>query len=270
MSTEDAIARRGVLTGRFDEALVYALQAHDTQTRKSTKVPYAAHLLGVSSLVLEAGGSETEAIAALLHDVVEDQGGAERLVDVRERFGEEVARIVEECSAEDKTDDPGWRPRKLRYIEGIATISPSALLVSLADKLYNARAILDDYRELGHDVWGRFGADEPKDRSVLWYYDSLIEAYAARADAASARLLAELRRTIGQLDLLVRRPNCPSCGAGNVALIGYGLPNVDDCESAGERIVEIGGCVVMEDSPDFQCLVCSTGWQDPDRGRQPW
>jgi HD domain len=266
MGTEDDVERTGVLTRRFDDALVYALQAHDTQVRKSTNVPYAAHLLGVASIVLEAGGSETEAIAALFHDIVEDQGGAQRRADVAARYGEEIASIVQECSAEDKTDDPGWRTRKRRYVDGIATISASALLVSLADKLYNARAILDDYRALGHQVWARFGADEPKVASILWYYDSLIDAYAGRGDAAPPRLLADLGRTIGQLTMLTRRPNCPECGAGDVALIGYGLPGAGDFETAAEKGIAIGGCVIEPDSPDFRCLVCGTGWPDPDSG----
>jgi GTP pyrophosphokinase len=175
--------RQGLLTERFDDAVAYALAAHDRQVRKGTEIPYAAHLLGVASIVLEAGGSEDEAIAALLHDVVEDQGGAERLDDVTRRFGERVAQVVHECSAEDKTGDPGWRMRKERYIDGVTGCSSSALLVSLADKLYNARAILSDYRAIGPRLWERFNADESQGESVLWYYDALVGAYAARTDA---------------------------------------------------------------------------------------
>ena len=119
--------RQGVLTERFDEAVGYALQAHDRQQRKGTEIPYAAHLLGVASLILEAGGTEDEAIAGLLHDVVEDQGGAPRLTEVRGKFGDEIADIVLECSAEDKTDDPGWRVRKKRHLAAIETCSDSAL-----------------------------------------------------------------------------------------------------------------------------------------------
>ena len=158
--------RQGILTERFDAAVAYAVAAHDRQKRKGTEVPYAAHLLGVASLVLEAGGSEDEAVAALLHDVVEDQG-ADRLTEVTEQFGQNVADTVLECSAEDKTDDPGWRVRKDRYLAGIRTCSASALLGSLADKVYNAHAILDDYRAIGPALWERFNADEPKEASIL-------------------------------------------------------------------------------------------------------
>lgn len=257
--------RQGKLTDRFDNAVVYVLAAHDQQVRKSTTVPYAAHLLGVASLVLEAGGTEDEAIAALLHDVVEDQGGADRLADVTERFGDVVAHVVLECSAEDKTDDPGWRVRKERYIDGLTECSSSALLVSLADKLYNARAILDDYRALGAGLWERFNADEPKGASMRWYYETLVSAYLARPDA-STRLVAELRRTVGQLGKLASRPPCPSCGAGDIAVIVWGMPTADDFRAA-EDDVEFGGCVVDEDSPDFRCQICGTGWSDPERQR---
>lgn len=262
------MSRVGLLSERFDTAVAYALAAHDRQVRKATTIPYAAHLLGVASIVLAAGGTEDEAIAALLHDVVEDQGGAPRLADVTERFGERVAAIVGECSAEDKTDDPGWRARKDRYITGLATCSDSALLVSLADKVYNAHAILDDYRAIGDAVWSRFGADEPKSNSVLWYYRSLSEAYAVRPTAPT-RLVAELQRTIDQLDRLTRRPPCPVCGAGDVALVVWGLPSHDDVERAGEEGIALGGCVVPEDPPNFRCCLCGYGWPDPER-RQRW
>jgi hypothetical protein len=256
----EAASRTGILTTRFDEAVSYALDAHDSQHRKGGSIPYAAHLLGVASLVLESGGTETEAIAALLHDVVEDQGGARRQAAVAARFGDEIARIVHECSADDKTDDPGWRPRKERYIAAVATISPSALLVSLADKLHNARSILDDYRALGHKVWAKFGADEPKDEAVLWLYRSLVEAYRARGDDAPRRLLGELERTVAHLGTLVRRPNCPSCRAGDVARVVWGQPSSADFETAEEQDVAYGGCNVEPDSADYRCRVCGFSW----------
>jgi (p)ppGpp synthase/HD superfamily hydrolase len=196
------VDREGILTARFDHAVAYALAAHDTHRRKGTDVPYAAHLLGVASLILEAGGSEDEAIAGLLHDVVEDQGGAPRLDDVRQHFGDHIADLVLECSAEAKTDDPGWRVRKERYLDGIGTCSESALLVSLADKVYNARSIVEDLRLAGPSMFDRFGADEPKDQSILWYYRSLVAAYSERPDA-SRRLLGELERTVDDLGGLI-------------------------------------------------------------------
>jgi hypothetical protein len=267
MKTEgDRVTRGGMLTERFDDAVAYALAAHDDQRRKGSSVPYAAHLLGVASTVLEAGGTESEAIAGLLHDVVEDQGGADRLADVLARFGPEIATVVHECSADDKTDDPGWRARKERYIAGLATCSDSALLVSLADKVYNARAILDDYRAIGPSVWSRFGADEPKDETILWYYRSLYTAYSARPEAPR-RLLAELGRTIAQLELLTQRPPCPDCRAGDVAVIVWGLPTLDDFETAFDWGVELGGCIVPEVAPDFRCQVCGFAWATSERGR---
>jgi (p)ppGpp synthase/HD superfamily hydrolase len=198
--------RQGILTTKFDEAVAYALAAHDSQRRKGTAIPYAAHLLGVASLILEAGGSEDEAIAGLLHDVVEDQGGADRLTDVRRHFGDRIADVVLECSAEDKTDDPGWRVRKERYLEGIKSCSDSALVVSLADKVYNAHSIVEDVRLHGAETWERFGADEPKDQSILWYYRSLVVAYGERPTARQ-RLLGELGRSVDELADLVRSPS---------------------------------------------------------------
>ncbi|HEX4019262.1 MAG TPA: HD domain-containing protein [Frankiaceae bacterium] len=251
--------RQGMLSERFDEAVAYALHAHDRQVRKGTEIPYAAHLLGVASLVLESGGGEDEAIAALLHDVVEDQGGLTREDDVKRRFGGRIAAIVRECSAEQKTDGAGWRLRKQRYMDGIATCSPSALMISAADKLHNIRAIADDYRALGSRVWDRFSADEPKGESVLWYYQSLIEAYSARSDAP-ARLVAAISRTVAQLERLMSRPPCPVCGAGDVTLIVWGMPTPDDMQAAPDD-VSFGGCVVMVDSPDFLCQLCGHGWQ---------
>jgi hypothetical protein len=253
------MVRQGMLSERFDEAIGYALSAHDTQLRKGTEIPYAAHLLGVASLVLGAGGSEDDAIVALLHDVVEDQGGADREDDIRRRFGGGIAAAVRECSAEDKTDDPGWRTRKERYLDGLAACSASALLVSAADKLHNIRAIVEDYRALGPGLWDRFNADEPKDRSVLWYYRSLVDAYSARPDAP-ARLVAELSRSVDQLERLMSRPPCPACGAGDVTLIVWGMPVAGDVENADDG-VSFGGCIVEETSPDFRCQVCGHGWQ---------
>lgn len=255
------MARQGILTTRFDEAVAYALAAHDRQKRKGTEIPYAAHLLGVASLILEAGGTETEAIAGLLHDVVEDQG-IEHLAEVRERFGDEVAAIVLECSAEDKTDDPGWRVRKKRYLAAIEECSESALMVSLADKVYNARSILEDLRLHGPSMWERFGADEPKDRSILWYYRSLVWAYDARDDAPR-RLLGELRRTVDELAILVGPPPCPACGSTEVAKILWGMPDVEGFAAAERGDVELRGCCIDENAPDYTCRACHHEWQDP-------
>jgi hypothetical protein len=259
-------ARQGLLSKKFDKALTYAVEAHDTQVRKGTKVPYTAHLLGVASIVLEAGGSEAEAIAALLHDVVEDQGGAERLRHVRKTFGPEIAQIVDECSGDDRTaGDPGWRARKNRYIAGVATASRSALLVSLADKLYNARAILADYREIGNKVWKRFNAEDPKDESVVWFYESLIQAYGARmTNRHLRRLHRDLHDVVSQLRAVVLGPACPECGSGHARRIVYGMPTLRAIETAEADGVVYGGCLVGFDDANLSCGVCGHSWRGPE------
>ncbi|UCF28016.1 MAG: HD domain-containing protein, partial [Chloroflexota bacterium] len=130
------------LTDRFEEALIYAARLHAEQKRKRSSVPYFAHLLGVTSLVLEDGGEEDEAIAALLHDAVEDQGGVETLMDIRLKFGSEVADIVDALTDSYTDPKPPWRERKEAFIASIRTASPAVIRVSLADKVYNARATL--------------------------------------------------------------------------------------------------------------------------------
>ena len=213
----DGCYRPGVRLGpRFDEALLYAIDAHRDQARKGTGVPYASHLLGVASLVLEEAGDEDEAIAALLHDVVEDQGGRPRLEEVRRRFGERIAGIVEACSdslEEDERNKPPWRQRKARYIERVRMEHDgSALLVSMADKVYNSRAILRDlkFAKDRQEVWDRFNRDRD---CVLWYYRSLVDAFRSRTDD---RLLEELDATVAELEELAGGPSpgCPDEGPG--------------------------------------------------------
>ena len=247
-----------LLSDRFDDALQYALRAHATQVRKGTQIPYAAHLLAVAALILEAGGSEDAAIAGLLHDVVEDQG-PHHLDEVRTRFGDQVAGAVLECSAESKHDHKSWEERKQRYIDQMATASPLALSVSLADKVHNLRSILADYRVLGHELFTRFGAPGPE--AIVWYYESLLTVYEDSAQELSEPLIAELRRTLGQLRSLLRRPNCPN-GHGDVVRVVMGLPDEDLFEAAEDGHVVIGGCVVGPESPDWACLVCHTQWRD--------
>jgi (p)ppGpp synthase/HD superfamily hydrolase len=170
-----------VLTDRFDRALLYATHVHGGQVRKETTIPYVAHLLAVSATVLEYGGDEDQAIAALLHDAVEDQGGEPRLHDIRNRFGERVAGIVRSCS--DSTADTAsgqskedWEVRKKRYLRHLRKVDRDTLLVSLSDKVHNARSILRDLRkkEIGELVWQRFS--QPRDRTV-WYYGELASTF---------------------------------------------------------------------------------------------
>ncbi len=166
----------------FDRALLLATSHHRRQLRKGTETPYVSHLLAVASLVLEMGGSETEAIGALLHDAVEDGGGPPMLARIREEFGADAARIVDANSDTDVEPKPPWLERKQDYIAAIAHKQPDELRVSLADKLHNARAILLDFRTHGDELWNRFRAGEGE--SVRWYYRSLYEAFAARRDDA--------------------------------------------------------------------------------------
>lgn len=186
-----------MLSDKFTEALVYATQLHATQIRKGSGIPYIAHLLGVASIALEYGANESEVIAALLHDAIEDQGGAKIRDEIQQRFGETVAQIVEGCTDTDITPKPPWRARKEAYIAHIPKASTSVRLVSAADKLYNAQSILKDYRQMGDEIWQRFTG---KKEGTLWYYRSLVNAF-RQVDATP--LIEELDRVVSQLEQLV-------------------------------------------------------------------
>ena len=179
----------------------YATIVHAAQRRKGTDIPYISHLLAVAALVLESGGDEECAIAALLHDAPEDQGGEERLEDIRVRFGERVADIVRQCSdsltADPKAKGP-WAERKAEYIAHVRASSDRGyLVVACADKLHNARAILQDHREVKGRVWERFiGNGEKTPEMILGYYEELAEAFAERLPG---QLADELRLTVGEL-----------------------------------------------------------------------
>ncbi len=163
-----------VLTPRYAEAVQYASELHAGQTRKSTNIAYISHLLGVSSLVLEAGGDEDMAIAALLHDGPEDQGGRATLNEIRVRFGERVADIVEGCSdslSDDPEDKDPWKDRKVTFLGHLKDADDDTLAVSLADKLHNARAIATDLMITGPSTWDRFNASPPE---IFWYYESIL------------------------------------------------------------------------------------------------
>jgi (p)ppGpp synthase/HD superfamily hydrolase len=182
------------LSERFFAGLDYAARLHAAQTRKGTGVPYVSHLLAVSSLVLEHGGDEDEAIAALLHDAVEDQGGAATAAEIRRRFGDRVADIVEGCSDTDVTPKPPWRPRKEAHLAHLRQAPPSVLLVAAADKLHNARSILVEYRTAGDAVWQRFKGGRD---GTLWYFTSVVDVLKGRTEVT---LLAELERVVADLE----------------------------------------------------------------------
>lgn len=189
------------LTERFDRALVYARATHEGQMRKGTSIPYLSHLMAVSATVLEQGGDEDLAIAALLHDSVEDQGGRARLEDIRSRFGDRVAKVVEGCS--DSLVDtakgerkPVWFDRKQAYINHLETADGDVLRVSLADKAHNARAILRDLRnpEVGERIWSRF--NQPREET-LWYYRSVADKFRKKLPG---QLADELHDTVAALE----------------------------------------------------------------------
>jgi len=184
------------LGARFRDALAYAVQLHGEQARKGSKTPYVGHLLGVAALVIEDGGTEDEAIAALLHDAIEDQGGDLTRREIRERFGARVARIVEGCTDSDQDPKPPWRPRKEAYLRHLRTAPKSVLRVSLADKLHNARTILADYRRIGARLWPRF---KGRKDGTLWYYREMARLFSKRLPGAMAEELAE---TIGELEVI--------------------------------------------------------------------
>lgn len=178
------------LTSRFDEALKYSHDVHRRQTRKGNGSPYVGHLLGVASIVLDDGGSEDEAIGALLHDAAEDHGGRQRLEDIRARFGEPVAAIVEDCTDSWETPKLPWIDRKRAYIQHARGLSHSSLRVAAADKVHNAYAVLRDLRNTGDQVWERFNA--PAD-DVVAYYESLVRAF---REAGGGKLVEELERIV--------------------------------------------------------------------------
>jgi GTP pyrophosphokinase len=186
-----------MLSERFTQALTYATQLHAKQVRKGSGVPYVAHLLGVASIALEYGANEDEAIAALLHDAVEDQGGAATREEIRRRFGDNVTAIVDGCTDADTIPKPPWRERKEAYIAHIPTASSSVLLVSAADKLHNAQSILKDYRILGESLWQRFQGGKA---GTLWYYRALVTAF---YQTGSSPIFAELERVVSELERLI-------------------------------------------------------------------
>ena len=185
---------------RFERALVYATVIHAGQVRKGTGVPYIAHLLGVTSIALEYGANEDEAIAALLHDAGEDAGGAGRIADIRRRFGDKAARIVEGCTDTIETPKPPWRERKEQYVGHLASADASTLLVSASDKIYNARAILRDVRRDGDAAFDRFNGK--KDGS-LWYYRALVSAFREHRDSKPG-LIDELDGVVSEIERLAK------------------------------------------------------------------
>ena len=175
------------LTDRFDDALAYASKLHRLQKRKGNDIPYISHLLAVAAIAIENGADENQAIAALLHDAVEDQGGLAQLEAIRARYGDDVAQMVADCTDTHEEPKPAWRPRKEAYIASLAHKPARSLAVSLADKTHNASAINADLRAHGEAVWSRFTGG--RDGS-LWYYRALANAFREHAPGIAAERFA--------------------------------------------------------------------------------
>ena len=180
----------------WQQAFTYASDLHATQTRKGKDVPYISHLMGVTAIVLEQGGTENQAIAALLHDAVEDQDVT--LEEIQKRFGDEVADIVEGCTNAEAEPESEWREGKEKYIAHLSGAGPSVWLVAAADKLYNARNILEDYRNAGESLWERFNGGKD---GTLWYYRTLAKTF---REIYPSPLTDELGRVVSELEKLVR------------------------------------------------------------------
>lgn len=183
-----------MLTSRFTDALVYATELHATQTRKISGEPYVAHLLAVTAIVLEHGGDEDTAIAALLHDAIEDQGGRATRAEIARRFGEPVAAIVEGCSDTDISPKPPWRERKEAYLAHLRSAPANVRLISAADKLHNVRSMTRDYRRLGEDLWTHFRGGR---EGTLWYHRRVVDTLAA---IDRTPLVEELEAAVTELE----------------------------------------------------------------------
>lgn len=186
----------GTLTRRFEDALVYAAQLHAEQVRKGSGVPYVSHLISVAGLTLEYGGGEDEAIAALLHDAVEDQGGPATRAEILRRFGPEVTVIVDGCTDTDAIPKPPWRARKEAYITQLRFAPRPVRRVSACDKLHNSRTLVMEYRRCGEALWDRFHGGR---EGTLWYYRSILDALSPEG---IGDLIDELNRVVTELESL--------------------------------------------------------------------
>lgn len=186
-------------TTRLVRAFALAEELHRGQTRKKSLAPVLSHLMAVTALVLEQGGDEDEAIAALLHDGPEDCGGQPVVDRIRQSFGDRVAEIVLGCTDTLESPKPGWLERKQRYIDRLGDASPSTLLVSLADKVHNVRSLVVQYRHVGDRLWNRFTADRDQ---TLWYYRALLGVFESRMPARCEVLVSELRLALDRIEQL--------------------------------------------------------------------
>jgi len=188
--------KKPIYSERFAKAFVYAARLHARQTRKGTNKPYIGHLMSVASIVIAYGGDEEMAIGGLLHDVVEDAGGKKRLREIRKKFGKRVARIVDGCTDTDEDPKPPWNQRKKDYIARVVREMEDTRVVSAADKLSNARDILEDVRADGVVAFERFTG---KKDGTLWYYRTLVDVF---REAGTNPLVEELDRVVRELEVL--------------------------------------------------------------------
>lgn len=186
--------KAALLSERFTRALMLAFELHHAQLRKGSQIPYFAHLLGVTDIVLEDGGDEDQAIAAMLHDAVEDQGGLPTLNRIRSQFGQRVADIVAACSDSTSEIKPPWITRKREYLSRLPSYPSEVLLVSLADKVHNLRTILTALQRQGEGVWQRFNGGK---EGTLWYYRALCQAFDGRVDPVR---LGEMKRLMREIE----------------------------------------------------------------------
>jgi len=187
-----------MLTARVAEAFAFAEALHRAQTRKGTAIPYISHPMSVAALVLEHGGDEDQAIAALLHDAVEDQGGLETLRQIRNRFGPRVASLVMSCTdavARPGEPKPPWRERKLAYVEKLATMPAEAALITTCDKIHNLTCLILDVQQDGPSTLSRFA----RPASLRWYYEAVAAGLAPHRDRAPVARLQALARTFSAL-----------------------------------------------------------------------
>jgi (p)ppGpp synthase/HD superfamily hydrolase len=198
------------LTARFNDALQYAVQLHAGQARKVGGEPYAAHLLGVASIALDYGADEDEAIAALLHDAIEDQGGAAVGEEIGRRFGPGVAAIVRGCTDAETMPKPPWQERKEAFLAHLEHASHSVQLVAAADKLHNVRSLLRDYRRQGEAIWRHFKGGREK---TLWYYRAAAEVLQR---SGTMPLVEELDRAVTELERIAAGGDSAPPKAGNI------------------------------------------------------
>jgi (p)ppGpp synthase/HD superfamily hydrolase len=190
------------LSDNFRKALTFAFDLHADQTKKLNGVPYVGHLLSVAGCVLEHGASEAQAIAALLHDAAEDQGGRKTLGKIERRFGTMVAQIVEDCTDTFESPKPAWKERKRTFIRHLPRFPDESLIVCAADKLDNCRRTLTNLRAMGKDVWKTVAGG----RERLWYYRSVVDAMAPRLARIAPRLLDELEEAVSDLERTAAKP----------------------------------------------------------------